>query len=54
MPALNIPDCPPNKQKIKLETATFNYTYSQYRINRGQAHGHSIYPKHPYTYFKGK
>ena len=31
-----------------------NYTCFQLRFNTGQAYGHSIYPKHPYTFFKGK
>ena len=52
------------KFRIELETTSFNYTckqpnqvgfiplYIPANIRTGKGHNQSIYPKHPYTYFK--
>ena len=40
--------------KEKLIWILFLYLYLHtFKISRGQAHAHSIYPMHPYPYFKG-
>ena len=40
---------------MEIESETHLYPYlPALKISRGQAHAHSIYPKHPCLYFKEK
>lgn len=63
--SLTIPDKQPNQTGNQVGDTSFNYTckqpnqvgfiplYISALIGTGKGHEQSIYPKHPYTYFKG-
>ena len=64
--SLTIPDKQPNQTGNQVGNTSFNYTCKQPNqigfipltipalIGTGREHAQSIYPKYPYTHFKGK